>query len=109
MEDKIMYGVFKEEEHSFGYEGDIVTSDVLCVYDIKEDAIAYANKCNGESLYTDDYLCLVKEVFYGIPLTTPAKQEKIAELIKQANELGMVMRLKTQKELDQEKSEENNQ
>lgn len=103
MENKIMYGVFKEEEHYFGYEGDITTRDMVCVCDTVEEADAYTKKCNKDKPYNEDYYYIIREVPFGVPLITPATQFRIQELIKEADKLGLVTRLKTQEELDQDK------
>ena len=103
MENKIMYGVFKKEQHFFGYEGEITTRDIICICDTKEDSNNYAKKCNDGLTYNDDYEYIVDEINVGTPITTPEEQVEIGILIKRANELGMVTRLKTQEELDNKK------
>ena len=103
MENKVMYGVFKEEEHYFGYEGDMTTRDIVCVCDTFGEADTYAERCNKDKPHIEDYYYIVNKVPFGVPLTTPATQSRIQELIKEADKLGLVTRLKTQEELDQDK------
>ena len=108
MENKIMYGVFKKEEHSFGYEGELVTRDVICICDTFGEADTYAERCNKDKPYTEDYYYVVHKIPFGIPVTTPAVQFRIQKLIKEADKLGLVTRFKTQEELDKEEPKDNN-